>query len=124
MLAALTGAANADELPKEFIGTWCGGPESSVEKYLHKGFGANFGCGNDNNWVTFTAKGYFGQEKECRFISIKSWRGWNEIHPPKEMDVPIAGIEARCVGEASQWRERLTVTISITKEMLILRYGR
>jgi hypothetical protein len=97
-------SADAAQLPKQFFGTWCLGPEDR-----HVLIEGTPNCRADEEEMIFTRNGYDGPEYSCRYVAIQTWRDRNLPYSTKEMGAPTAKIDARCEGEGCQWRERLVI---------------
>jgi hypothetical protein len=109
-LLAATAPANADPLPNGYLGRWCFNG-NSYEAVDGKDWET---CLDGDGYMEIKRNGWIGHEENCKFISIKDTR--EKI--PREDDVgrdiwkgawrPVLHITARCAGEGTTWKLRMT----------------
>jgi hypothetical protein len=108
----LIGPANADQLPKEFLGKYCGlGPYVPDETRLEEKrcFNAKGEITRDDG-LEIKAGSYARWEQDCKFDSIKV--RWNPKIPSATqapLGVDVAYAIASCEGEGGQWKERVKI---------------
>jgi hypothetical protein len=90
-------AGPKQQLPEEFIGSWCDGFYSFQWKQMiyRKEIGDNCPSG-DHTKITFKKDEYDTFGDSCRYTDIKTRWDSNIIATPKTMGVTVARITARC----------------------------
>src|SRR5262249_54669940 len=112
IVCGLIGPANADQLPKEFVGKYCGlGPYLRDEE--NRCFNTKGEITRDDG-LEIKPDSYTRWEAGCNFDSIKV--RWDPTIPPATKTPPgewhgdhVAYIIASCEGEGGQWRERIKI---------------
>jgi hypothetical protein len=110
-LVALTGAAHADPLPDAYLGRWCFNGIGMEEVVTAEEWKT---CLAGDGYMEIKRNGWVGHEENCKFISIKYAR---EKIPREDVDGrdvwkgawrPVMHITARCTGEGTTWKKRVT----------------
>jgi hypothetical protein len=117
------GVAKPNQLPKFFLGTWCGGflthnPEEQIA--VLDGPRSKGKCqDNDEYEIIFTQKGveirdpkYGAVETICKYRSIKTWVDKTITATTKTTGVVVSRIVSRCEGEEGSWKVVLKIYIS------------
>jgi hypothetical protein len=110
-LLAFTAPANADPLADGYLGRWCFDGNSAFEAVDETEWEE---CLKYDGYMEINRKGWMAHEENCKFTSIKNtlekiphddeagrdvWKGaWR----------PVVHITARCAGEGTTWKLRVT----------------